>query len=215
MPTGDYAAVVYRGRNTLGMQPLAYIDPAARWIVDAPLIVFVLAEQRTRWRSLRNRAGARRDSGSLVIIVACIVAGAGGAAALAGLAPATAIHGGRWPLVIAGAVLMWIGVILRQWAVWALGRFFTVDVRVAPDQTVVDRGPFAWVRHPSYTGLLLTVVGFALALGNWLALIVAIVLPLIGIVTRIRVEERALLDGLGDPYRRYSAGRKRLIPHVW
>lgn len=197
------------------MQPLAYTDQPARWIFCAPLIVFVLAEQRIRWRSRRNRAGARRDSGSLLIIVVCIGAGVGGAAALAGALTATAIDVGRWPMVIAGALLMWLGLVLRQWAVRALGRFFTVDVRVAADQPVVDSGPFAWVRHPSYTGLMLTLVGFALALGNWLASIVAIVLPLIGVVARIRVEERVLLDGLGEPYRRYAAGRKRLVPHVW
>ena len=197
------------------MQPLAYTDPVARWIVYVPLIVFVLAEQRARWRSLFHRGGDRRDHGSLVVIVACIIAGVGGAAALAGVMTGAAIREGRWPLVVAGVVLMWLGIVLRQWAVLTLGRFFTVDVRITADQTVVDTGPFAWVRHPSYTGLLLTLIGFALALGNWLALIVAIVLPLIGTVARIRVEERALLDGLGEPYRRYAADRSRLIPHVW
>lgn len=202
-------------RETLGVQPLAYTDPVARWIVYVPLIVFVVAEQRTRWRSLFDRGGVRRDRGSLVVIVVCIIAGVGGAAALAAAVTGAAIREGRWPLVIAGAVLMWIGIVLRQWAVLTLGRFFTVDVRIRADQTVVDTGPFAWVRHPSYTGLLLTLIGFALALGNWLALIVAIVLLLIGTVARIRVEERALLDGLGEPYRQYAAGRRRLIPHVW
>ena len=202
-------------RETLGVQPLAYTDPVARWVVYVPLIVFVLAEQRTRWRSLLNRGGARRDRGSFVVIVACIIAGVGGAAALAGLVTGAAIREGRWPLVVVGAVLMWFGIVLRQWAVLTLGRFFTVDVRITADQTVVDTGPFTWVRHPSYTGLLLTLIGFALALGNWLGLIVAIVLPLVGTVVRIRVEERALLDGLGEPYGRYAAGRRRLIPHVW
>ena len=173
------------------------------------------SEQRTRWRSLFNREGDRRDRGSFVVIVACVIAGVGGAAALAGVVTDAAIREGRWSLVVAGAVLMWFGIVLRQWAVLTLGRFFTVDVRIAADQTVVDTGPFIWVRHPSYTGLLLTLIGFAVALGNWLALIVAIVLPLIGTVVRIRVEERALLDGLGEPYRRYAAGRRRLIPHVW
>lgn len=197
------------------MQPLAYVDPVARWVVYAPLIVFVLAEQRARWRSLLNREGTRRDRGSLVVIVVCIIAGTGGAAALAADAPGSAIREGRWLLVIAGAVLMWSGIVLRQWAVLTLGRFFTVDVRVAANQTVVDSGPFAWVRHPSYTGLLLTLTGFALALGNWLALIVGVLLPVVGTAVRIRVEERALLDGLGDPYRRYAQGRQRLIPHVW
>lgn len=53
---------------------------------------------------------------------------------------------------------MWVAVVLRLWAVWVLGPFFTVVVRVSDQQTVVDRGPYRWVRHPSYLGLLLTTV---------------------------------------------------------
>jgi protein-S-isoprenylcysteine O-methyltransferase Ste14 len=107
------------------------------------------------------------------------------------------------------------GIVLRQWAVALLGRYFTTDVRVHPGQAVIDTGPYRWVRHPSYTGLLLTLVGIALALGNWAALPVLIVVPAIGVVNRIRVEERALLDGIGEPYRRFAATRARLVPHVW
>jgi protein-S-isoprenylcysteine O-methyltransferase Ste14 len=65
----------------------------------------------------------------------------------------------------AGLVLMWAGIALRQWAVTVLGRFFTVDVRVQPDQTVVEAGPYRYVRHPSYSGMIITFLG--LALGNW------------------------------------------------
>jgi phospholipid methyltransferase len=64
---------------------------------------------------------------------------------------------------------------------------------------VVEDGPYRWVRHPSYTGLILTFVGFGLALGNWAALAVVAVVPTAGLVYRMRVEERALLDGLGEP----------------
>jgi protein-S-isoprenylcysteine O-methyltransferase len=52
-------------------------------------------------------------------------------------------------------------------------------------------------------------------LGNWLALIVVVVAPTVAMLLRIRVEERALLAGIGDPYRRFMATRKRLIPWVW
>ena len=72
-----------------------------------------------------------------------------------------------------------------------------------------------WVRHPSYTGLTLTFLGIGLALGNWAALIVLAVLPTAGLVVRIRFEERALLDGLGEPYRRFAASRARLFPGLW
>jgi len=96
-----------------------------------------------------------------------------------------------------------------------LGRFFTIDVRVHPGQTVVERGPYRWVRHPSYTGLILIFVGIGFALGNWAALAVLAVVPTAGLVVRIRIEERALLDGLGEPYHRFAASRPHLFPGLW
>jgi protein-S-isoprenylcysteine O-methyltransferase Ste14 len=60
-------------------------------------------------------------------------------------------------------------------------------VRVHPDQTVVERGPYRWVRHPSYTGLIMTFVGIGLALGNWAALALLVVVPTAGLVVRIRL----------------------------
>lgn len=57
--------------------------------------------------------------------------------------------------------------------------------------------------------------GIGLALGNWAALVALVVLPTAGLVIRIRVEERALLDGLGEPYRRFASTRAHLVPRVW
>jgi protein-S-isoprenylcysteine O-methyltransferase Ste14 len=125
------------------------------------------------------------------------------------------IHSGRWALFIVGIVLMVAGIAIRQWSVAVLGRFFTTNVRVHPDQTVVDTGPYRWVRHPSYTGLLITMLGIGLALGNWVSIAILIVVPTAGTIVRIRVEERALLEGLGEPYRRFAATRAHLIPGVW
>jgi len=56
-----------------------------------------------------------------------------------------------------GLVLMGAGLMLRWWSVTHLGRSFTVDVAVSADQPVVDSGPYRWIRHPSYTGMLLIV----------------------------------------------------------
>ena len=186
----------------------------ARIAVDAVLVVWMLLELRIRLRSHFNRQGARLDRGSLLVVVACIAAGIGGAFVLADTLPAAAIAAGRW-LFVLGVVLMCVGIAIRQWAVVILGRFFTIDVRIHPGQTVVARGPYRWVRHPAYAGMIVTFVGIGLALGNWLALAVAAVVPTAGLVLRIRVEERALLDGLGEPYRRFAAGRPRLFPGVW
>jgi protein-S-isoprenylcysteine O-methyltransferase Ste14 len=96
-----------------------------------------------------------------------------------------------------------------------LGRFFTVDVRLQSGQTVVDRGPYRWVRHPSYSGMIITFVGMGLALGNWVSLAMLVVVPTAGLIFRIHVEERTLFDGLGEPYRRFAATRRRLFPGLW
>ena len=71
------------------------------------------------------------------------------------------------------------------------------------------------MRHPSYTGLLLICAGIGLALGNGASLACVIVIPLAGLVARIRTEERVLLHELGDSYRRFTLGRARLIPGLW
>jgi protein-S-isoprenylcysteine O-methyltransferase Ste14 len=95
-----------------------------------------------------------------------------------------------------------------------LGRFFTVDVRIHPNQTVVDRGPYRWVRHPTYTGLVLFFVGVGLAVSNWASLVVLALVPTFGLLVRIHSEERALLVGLREDYRRYAATHRRLFPGI-
>jgi protein-S-isoprenylcysteine O-methyltransferase Ste14 len=194
--------------------PLADAGTSARVAFYGTLGIFVLLEQRTRFRSMRNRQGERSDRGSLFVVVACIGGAVAGAFAIASDAPGAAI-GLRAPVLVAGIALIWAGILLRQWSIVVLGRFFTIDVRVEHGQPVVDRGPYRWVRHPSYTGMLLTLLGLGLALGNWLSLTLLAIVPAIGLIVRIRVEERALLAALGEPYRLFAERRRRLIPGLW
>ena len=197
------------------MAPLPFSEPGARIAFDVVLGIWVLSEWGVRVRSHFNRRGSRAVRGSLLVVLALVAAGLGGAFALAGAVHTAAIADGRWLFFVVGLVLMSAGIAIRQWAVAVLGRFFTIDVRVHPGQTVVERGPYRWVRHPSYTGLILTLVGIGLALGNWAALAVVAVVPTTGLVIRIRLEERALLEGLGEPYRRFAASRPHLFPGLW
>lgn len=197
------------------MSTLPLDEPGARIAFDVVVGAFVLSELTIRLRSERNRAGSRLERTSLLVVQATALGGVGGAILLARRLPGAAVTGGRWPLFVAGLALMCAGIAIRQWAVVTLGRFFTIDVRVQPGQTVVDSGPYHWVRHPSYTGLILTFLGFGLALVNWAALAVAFLVPTAGLVYRIHFEEHALLETLGEPYRRFAAGRRRLFPGVW
>lgn len=197
------------------MTPLLYVDVGAKTAFDVALGMLAASEWSIRVRSGRNRGGTRLDRGSFFVVIATAGLGFAAAFACASGVPSAGVATARWPIFIVGLVIVMLGIAFRQWAVLALGKFFTVQVRVRSDQTVVDTGPYRWVRHPSYTGIIISFLGVGVALGNWLSLLALVVVPTIGLVVRIRVEERALLDALGEPYREFSASRARLIPKVW
>jgi protein-S-isoprenylcysteine O-methyltransferase Ste14 len=114
-----------------------------------------------------------------------------------------------------GLAFLWCGVALRLWCFRALGRYFTLTVRTSSDQPVISSGPYQVLRHPSYTGILLAVIGLGFFIGNWLSVVALTACFAAGLVYRIRVEERALRRDLGDRYRDFASTRKRLIPYVW
>jgi len=114
-----------------------------------------------------------------------------------------------------GIAMMLVGLALRWWSIAHLGRFFTVDVAVGEDQRVIDSGPYRLVRHPSYAGLLLVIAGIALCFGN-LASMAVLLVPFVWLLLkRMRIEEAALTQGLGDAYRAYMRRTRRLIPGLY
>lgn len=114
-----------------------------------------------------------------------------------------------------GIAIMLAGIMLRVHAVVHLGRFFTVNVAIAQDHTLIDTGPYRWIRHPSYTGVLLVYLGIGLCLANGIALAI-ILLPSTAIMLwRIRIEEQALQAGLGAAYTAYVQRTRRLLPWIY
>jgi protein-S-isoprenylcysteine O-methyltransferase Ste14 len=120
----------------------------------------------------------------------------------------------RTELFFLGIGLMWLGMAFRYYCMRVLGRYFTFNVAVHAGQTVVEAGPYRYIRHPSYTGALITVVGLGLVLGNWAGMIALVACVGIGYAYRIRVEESALVLALGEPYRAYMRRTRRLVPFV-
>ncbi len=111
-----------------------------------------------------------------------------------------------------GIVAMISGIVLRQWSIAVLGRYFSTVIGIQKNQTVVDRGPYRFVRHPSYTGVLLIVVGLGLAVQSWGAVVVAVVLFGVAYGHRMLLEEKVLISALGDSYLQYMKRTKRIIP---
>ena len=180
-------------------------------IYTVTVLVWVAIELR---QALRRRPGATiTDQGSLMVVRVAALAGALLAAALARIGATSFDYGPA--LMVSSIALMWTGIALRWWSFRTLGRYFTFQVMTSADQPVITTGPYRYLRHPSYTGILLILAGIGLGYGNLLSLVALIVLPLLGFINRIRVEEAALSATLGDRYTTYATGRKRLVPFVW
>lgn len=115
----------------------------------------------------------------------------------------------------AGLVIVCLGFALRVWAITTLGAAFRTTVEVDQGQPVITSGPYRWVRHPSYTGMLVITLGFGIAFASWLSLLLCAVLPPLALLRRITIEESEMVRVAGEPYHAYSARTKRLIPWIW
>jgi protein-S-isoprenylcysteine O-methyltransferase Ste14 len=138
-----------------------------------------------------------------------------GAALVAYWIPRAAIPANRWLTLGIGAVVVTLGIALRRSAARTLGRFFTQSVTICEGHQVVTSGPYRFVRHPGYAGMLVSLIGLALTLGNWLSVLLVLVGFFAGHVPRIKVEERVLEEHLGDQYGAFAHSRKRIIPGIW
>lgn len=114
-----------------------------------------------------------------------------------------------------GVVIFFGGLLLRWYSIYYLGRFFTVQIAVMHDHKIIDTGPYKHIRHPSYLGALTAFFGLGLCLQNIATLLLLVVPPAAVFFYRIRLEEAALLSGLGEAYAGYMRRTKRLLPFLY
>jgi protein-S-isoprenylcysteine O-methyltransferase Ste14 len=188
--------------------PLAFTWPyaAAFWVV----FVWAFFPEFT---VIRKATPTAADGGSLRIIML-----GNQLAMLAGFAAPWLFRRGAMPSPFAffwvGIALLIAGSLLRRHCFRVLGKFFTGAVTVQSDHAVIDQGAYRWVRHPSYTGGIVMFAGIGIALGDWISVAVLTLIPIAAYSYRVRVEERALVETLGEPYRAYMQTRKRFVPFV-
>jgi len=118
-------------------------------------------------------------------------------------------------LLYLGSVFIVSGMIFRFIAVRTLGRFFTVDLAIHDNQRLIETGLYRFIRHPSYTGSLLSFLGFGISLNNWISPIIIVVPVLATFIYRINIEEKLLLKQFGSEYEDYKKRTKRLIPLIY
>ena len=155
--------------------------------------------------------GIREDRANRWVIIAFGIIGL-----LAGYLPAYTDRKEFW--ILDGETVRWIGVVLfaaggamRLWPVFVLGRRFSGLVAIQPGHTLVTGGPYRIIRHPSYLGLLVNSLGWALAFRSGVGvLLTALLIP--PLLARISAEERLLRTHFGGEYDAYCSRTSRLVP---
>lgn len=184
-------------------------------IAGAVMLLWPLTEM---FIALTRRARASRDEqivgGGAGVVWAAALSGMVGAMVCwwLGVLPLPVVS--PW-MVVLGALLVAAGAAFRLWAITTLGAFFTVDVVLRCQHELVTDGPYRLVRHPAYTGLLLSFLGLGVASQSWLGLLLAVGPVTVALVRRIAVEEKALASCFGESYRRYCRRTKRLVPFLY
>jgi protein-S-isoprenylcysteine O-methyltransferase Ste14 len=183
-----------------------------------PLIVALVSwfafELSLALRDLLTRRGrVGRDKGSKYVVSVGLYAGFLLGAALRKVDLTFFGNNSLWLWI--GVAILLVGLGIRIWAVAVLGGSFRLTVETHQGQKVVDSGPYRYVRHPAYSGLLLICLGYGLSLQNWLSLASAVVLPVAALLYRIRVEEQHLISSIGENYNRYKMRTKKLVPWIW
>jgi len=187
------------------------MPPVVLWSVVVLFPVFEIALARIK------RANAQtsqlEDRGSLRLLWIAITIGVT-LAVVVQWVPSARLPGSAQMYRLVGSALILVGLALRLASVLTLGRLFTVNVAIHSDHPVVEKGPYRFVRHPSYSGLLLAFIGLGVSFQSWLSILVLLVPIVLAVVNRVATEERALLSFLGPPYTAYCARTKRFIPWV-
>lgn len=166
-------------------------------------------------RVLRSRRGDQPLKGkhSLTIIW---IAAIGATVAAGNIAEYTRFPITDWEGIgLLGIGLILFGMTIRLISIISLGRFFTVDVAIRQGHMLKKDGIYRYVRHPAYTGSLLSFLGFGVSLNNWVSLVVVVIPVTAAFLYRIRLEEEMLVASFGRDYEEYKRGTYRLLPGVY
>jgi protein-S-isoprenylcysteine O-methyltransferase Ste14 len=162
----------------------------------------------------RNRSGDVRDRGTIyllwVVIATSITVGI-----WLSEAQGSNLPGGAHWLRLVSLLMLAFGLALRWMAVASLGKSFSSNVAIHATQRVKKDGLYHWMRHPSYTGLLLCLYAVSVHTRNWISMLVIGLPTTIALLYRIHIEEIALRNHFGAEYIEYSRQTKRLVPGIY
>jgi protein-S-isoprenylcysteine O-methyltransferase Ste14 len=112
-----------------------------------------------------------------------------------------------------GTALTYGGAAIAIWARRSLGRNWSAEVSLKADHQLIRSGPYAYVRHPIYGGLLLAVIGTALVIGEWRGLLATLIMA-VGHVLKAKREEAVMTAAFGDQYQQHQRQTGFLLPRL-
>lgn len=114
-----------------------------------------------------------------------------------------------------GLILIFTGIIIRDYSVWTLKKAFTFSVQTTSSQHLIQKGFYKYIRNPAYTGSIVSLLGVSFALRNVFAPIVVLIICFICYGIRINVEEKALKQQFKNEFDDYCSKTYRLFPFIW
>jgi protein-S-isoprenylcysteine O-methyltransferase Ste14 len=114
-----------------------------------------------------------------------------------------------------GSVIALIGLIIRVTSIIKLKQQFTYTVTKIENHELIETGLYKIIRHPGYLGQLIIFLGTSVCLSNWLSILLMIIPVLSGYLNRIKIEERFMVEQMGQKYIDYRKRTKRLIPGIY
>jgi protein-S-isoprenylcysteine O-methyltransferase Ste14 len=114
-----------------------------------------------------------------------------------------------------GMALVVIGLMIRIHSILTLKQYFTYSVAKVENHKIIKTGLYKFIRHPGYLGQLIIFIGISTSISNWLSIPVMMIPITLGYLYRIKVEERFMLEQLGEDYLNYQVRTKRIIPRVY
>jgi protein-S-isoprenylcysteine O-methyltransferase Ste14 len=162
----------------------------------------------------RHSTGNVRDRGTMILLWVALCTSITAGIWFSEVRGSNLPGGAHWLKIAAMAIIVG-GLVLRWTAVISLGKSFSSNVAIHATQKVLKTGLYRWMRHPSYTGLLLCILAVALHTRNWISFLIILIPSSAAILYRIHVEEIALREHFGTEYIDYSRETRRLIPGIY
>lgn len=177
-------------------------------------ILYIMAEvfifSYTSWENRKNLQKKKGDKGSCILIVFGTIA-----------VIFFNIFSRKNYFIILPTLMFWIGslaiiagIILRLYSVLTLRKFFTVSVQVDSKQNIIQTGPYKYIRHPAYSGSIVSLIGIALAFRSVIGIVGTLIIISLIYGYRINIEEKILESNFKTVYKEYKAHTKRIIPFI-